>query len=210
MLRPSAPPSPLAFSATLQKAGPLEVQTLITELEYFSKLQGIAPGDKRKEESAEQAGEGRRASLPSAAEAGLSAGRRRPPTSGKSPHLHPPRKARRPLQAALRSRESASSAQGRAEGVSVAAGRAARRDAGLDFSTPSKKVSTTQPLTFLPEALKGKFLLMVMLINTIFNVWERDIKSFPLYVTRRTDDAEDSLAGSWKDWWQSKLTFKKC
>lgn len=98
--RPSAPPSPLAFSAALQKAGPLEVQTLITELEYFSKLQGIAPGDKRKEEaSTGQAGEGRRTGLPSAAGRRWvwSPRRRRPPhftprpappASGKSPHLH--------------------------------------------------------------------------------------------------------------------------
>lgn len=58
-----------ASSATLQKAGPLEVQTLITELEYFSKLQGMASGDKRKEEeSAEAAEEVGRASLPWAAE----------------------------------------------------------------------------------------------------------------------------------------------
>lgn len=89
--RPSAPPSPLAFSAALQKAGPLEVQTLITELEYFSKLQGIAPGDKRKEEaSTGQAGEGRRAGLPSAAGRRWvwSPRRRRPPPT--SP-LAPPR-----------------------------------------------------------------------------------------------------------------------
>lgn len=81
---------PAAFSATLHKAGPLEVQTLITELEYFSKLQGMAPGDKRKEEeSAEAAGEAGRA-LPGAAEAGRawSLGRGRPQASGRTPHSH--------------------------------------------------------------------------------------------------------------------------
>lgn len=149
--RPSAPPSPLAFSAALQKAGPLEVQTLITELEYFSKLQGIAPGDKRKEEaSTGQAGEGRRAGLPSAAGRRWvwSPRRRRPPRLHPSPRPArlweepppPPRKARRSLQAAPRSRESASSAQGGAERVSVAAPTAVRKDAGLVFSVLSKKV----------------------------------------------------------------------
>lgn len=100
-LEKESPPRPLPVPARLlcRKQGPLEVQTLITELEYFSKLQGMAPGDKRKQESAELGGEVGRAGPPGRRRRGWGLGRGRPRASRKTTPP-PTRKARRPLQAA--------------------------------------------------------------------------------------------------------------
>ena len=96
-----APPRPCPPSARLcRKQGPLEVQTLITELEYFSKLRGMAPGDKRKQRRA-RSGVGRWGEpvRPGRRRRGWGLGWGRPRASRKSTPP-PTRKARRPLQAA--------------------------------------------------------------------------------------------------------------
>lgn len=95
------PVAPRPPSARLcRKQGPLEVQTLITELKYFSKLQGMAPGEERK--AGGERGAGRRRGEP--LHPGLQGriwrlGRARPLASRKSPPP-PTRKTGRPLQAA--------------------------------------------------------------------------------------------------------------
>ena len=75
-----------------RKQGPLEVQTLITELKYFSKLQGMAPGEERK--AGGERGAGRRRGEP--LRPGLQGrvwrlGRARPRPLGRAPHPQPVR-----------------------------------------------------------------------------------------------------------------------
>ena len=91
---PGPSPSPPARpSARLcRKQGPLEVQTLITELRYFSKLQGMAPGEERK--AGGEQGAGRRRGEP--LRPGLQGrvwrlGRARPRPLGRAPHPQPVR-----------------------------------------------------------------------------------------------------------------------
>lgn len=124
-IRTPAPPGPLPPSSRrCRKQGPLEVQTLITELEYFSKLQGMAPGDKRKqEESAEEGGESQSAQGCGGGSGGWDAGGPLPP--GRAPYPQPVRPG-----APCRQRWN--------KAIGCAAGAPWGRDAGLSFLALSR------------------------------------------------------------------------